>query len=83
VEHAVNVLVLLDQKRVLSSSDLDRFTNFWEHCFDSVEVVLFGLSALLSSFLNNNVGILLILENLLEKLLGLLVTLNEVNDNLI
>jgi len=64
VEHAVNILVLLDQKRVLSSSDLDRFTNFWEHCFNGVEVVLLSLSALLSSFLNDNVCVLFILENL-------------------
>lgn len=82
-EHLINVLVLMHQKIIGSSSHLNSFCDFWEIQFNLFMHILFCFIGVFFTFIDNLLNILLILDYVCYHTNSLLMCIHKVNNNII
>ena len=82
-QHFINELVLMCKQEIGSSSDLNSFSNFWIVKLNLLMHVGFSIVCVFLTFVVDNLNILLNLDAVQNQMSGLLVGINEVNDNIV
>lgn len=82
-EHWIDVVILMNQKVVLSSSHLNGFGNLREHIFNVGYHVFFCCIRVFLTFSKNLVNKVLIFNDVLNVLGGFFMGIDEVNNDII
>ena len=83
LQHLVDIVVFMDKQIILSPPVLDRLANFWEGVLYVLVHVLFGSLNIFLTLEKDLIDKVFVLNYLLNHFCGLIMTLDEVNNNVI